>query len=124
MASPRPPARTVRRGLLLDLLSLDRMMTGPVTHLIYWFGLGLIFLGGFGVVGASIGLAIREESLAGWLLAIPALVAGLLSVAAMALVWRGVCEFFVAIFQIAEDLHALRTNSEGLSPLSDVDRRS
>lgn len=124
MAPTRPPARTARRGLLLDLLSLDRMMTAPVTHLIYWCGLGVIFLGGFGVVGASIGLAIRDESLAGWLLAIPALVAGLLSVAAMALVWRGVCEFFVAVFQIAEDLHALRINTEASPPSRGGDRLS
>jgi hypothetical protein len=96
------------------------MMTAPVTHLIYWCGLAVIFLGGFGVVGASIGLAIREESITGWLLAIPALVAGLVSVAAMALIWRGACEFFVAIFQIAEDLHALRLNSE--APAAGADR--
>jgi len=112
MAPSRLSARAPSRGAILDFLSFDRMMTASVTHLIYWCGLAVIFLAGFGVVGAALGLAIREASLEGWLLAIPALVAGLLSVAAMALVWRGVCEFFVAIFQIADDLHALRRSSD------------
>jgi zinc transporter ZupT len=113
-----------RRGALVDFLSLDRLMTSSVTHLIYWAGLAVILLGSFGVVGAAIGLAIREGSFAGWLVAIPALVAGLLSCAAAALVWRGVCEFFVAIFQIAEDLRALRLEGQGqgASPLDRTPR--
>jgi len=113
MALSRLSARAPSRGAILDFLSFDRMITSSVTHLIYWCGLAVIFLSGFGVVGASIGLAIREASLEGLLIAIPALVAGLLTVAALALIWRGVCEFFVAIFQIAEDLRAIRLSSEG-----------
>ena len=89
-------------------MTFDRLLTGPVVHLIYWCGLCLILLFGFGAVGASIGLALRGMTLAGALAAIPALVAGLLVIGVLALIWRGACEFYLAVFRIAEDLHALR----------------
>lgn len=111
------PARTLRssaqtRGLLWDLLTFDRLITGPVVHLIYWAGLGVIVLMGFGVVGTAIGLALRDPNLMSFLLAIPALVVGLLITAALALLWRAVCEFYVAIFRISDDLRALRLLDE------------
>ncbi|MBV8594276.1 MAG: DUF4282 domain-containing protein, partial [Caulobacteraceae bacterium] len=52
-------------------------------------------------------------------LAIPVLVVGLLIVAAMGLVWRAFCEFYVAIFRIGDDLAALRRTAE-----ADAARRS
>ncbi len=112
----RPP-RTLKsgahpRGLLWELLTFERLITGPVVHLIYWAGLGVIALLGFGVVGAAIGLALREPSLMSVLLAIPAMVIGLLIAAALALLWRAVCEFYVAVFRISDDLHALRLSDE------------
>ena len=85
----RPPqtSRTnaPSRGLLWDLLTFDRLITGPVVHLIYWAGLGVIVLMAFGVIGTAIGLA---------------------------LLWRAVCEFYVAIFRISDDLRALRLSDE------------
>jgi energy-converting hydrogenase Eha subunit E len=111
------PAQTTRsgahpRGLLWELLTFDRLITGPVVHLIYWAGLGVIMLLGFGVVGAAIGLALRDPNLMSVLLAIPAIVAGLLIAAALALLWRAVCEFYVAVFRISDDLRALRLMDE------------
>jgi hypothetical protein len=95
-------------NLFWDLLTFDRLMTGPIVHLIYWCGLGLIALGGFGVVGMSVGVAIRSGSLEGLLLAIPVLISGLLVLAAFMLLWRGACEFYMAVLRIAEDLRAIR----------------
>jgi hypothetical protein len=88
------------------------MITGPLIHLIYWAGLGVIAIAAFGVVGASLGIAIREQSWETWLLAIPALIGGLLIVLAGGLVWRAFCEFYVVIFRIGDDLSALRRMSE------------
>jgi hypothetical protein len=88
------------------------MITGPVIHLVYWCGLGVIVLAAFGVVGASVGVAIRDHSWETWLLAIPALIGGLLIVLAGGLVWRAFCEFFVVIFRIGDDLAALRRVAE------------
>jgi hypothetical protein len=109
-----------RRGFVFDMLSLDRLLTGPVIHLIYWGGLALILLFGFGAVGASVGLALRSLSVEGLLIAAPAAVAGLLVMAVAALLWRGACEFFVAVFSIAENLAALRAQTlrEGTPSLS------
>lgn len=87
-------------------------MTNSVVHLIYWAGLGLIALGAFGTIGAAVGVALREASLMGALLAIPVLVAGLLVIGALVLLWRSFCEFYVAIFKISDDLAALRRDVE------------
>lgn len=107
------PPRSSRAGALLwELLTFDRLLTGPMIHLIYWCGLGIVILMGFSVVGAAIGLAIRDASLTGWLLAIPVVVAGLLVVAVLGLLWRAMCEFYVAIFRIGDDLRALRRFDE------------
>lgn len=98
--------------LLLDLLTFDRLMTGPVIHIIYWAGLAVLVLGGFSVIGGAVGMALREPDIMGWLLAVPVLVAGFLILAAGALLWRSFCEFYVAIFRIADDLKVMRAYAE------------
>ena len=110
----RPTDPTVRPAhkFLRDILTFDKLLTGPILHLIYWAGLGLIVLFGFTLVGAAIGVALRDLSLEGVLIAIPVLVAGLLVLAALVLLWRGFCEFYMAVFRIAEDLSQLRAAAE------------
>jgi hypothetical protein len=105
-----------RRGVMFDLLSFDRLLTGPLIHLIYWGGLALVLLSGFGAIGAAVGLALRNVSLEALLLATPAVVATLLTMVVVALLWRAACEFFLAVFSIAEDLHAIRTEGAGREP--------
>ena len=90
-----------------DLLTFDRLLTGPMVHIVYWCGLAFISLIGFAGVGAAVGLSIRGEGVER-LIALPALVIGALVVLALALLWRLTCEFFVAVFRISDDLHALR----------------
>ena len=110
-----PPANKSKRGsnsLFWDLLTFDRLVTGPVIHLIYWAGLGVVVLFGFGVVGAAVGLALKEPGVSSMLLAFPVMVAGLLIAGALVLLWRAFCEFYVAIFRISEDLRALRQTSD------------
>jgi hypothetical protein len=105
-------SRGSRRGWVSDVLTFERMLTGPVIHLVYWCGLGVIVVAAFGVIGASVGIAIRERSWETVILAIPALIGGLLIVAAGGLIWRAFCEFFVVIFRIGDDLSALRRVAE------------
>jgi len=116
----RPPTGHKRRApdgaSFWDILTFDRLLTGPVIHLIYWAGLGVIALFGFFVLGAAVGLALREETWLGLLLAVPIAVAGLLVVAALVLLWRGICEFYVAVFRISDDLRALRRADEAARP--------
>jgi hypothetical protein len=99
-------------ALLWDLLTFERLMTNQVIHLIYWAGLALISLGAFGAIGAAVGVAIRDPFPFGILLAIPVIVGGLLVMAALILLWRSFCEFYVAIFKISEDLTVLRADVE------------
>ncbi len=108
ITSSRSPAHS----LIWDILTFERLLTGPVVHLIYWAGLGIIALIGFSVIGAAIGLAIRDLSVLSLLLAIPVLVGGLLIVTALTLIWRGTCEFYVVIFRISDDLRSLRKYEE------------
>jgi len=96
---------------LWDLLTFEKMLTSQVFHLVYWTGLGIIGIVAFGILGASIGVAIREG---GWgiLLAVAVLGIGLLAVFAGVLLWRSFCEFYVTIFKISEDLAVLRADVE------------
>jgi hypothetical protein len=99
-------------ALIWDLLTFERLMTNAVIHLVYWAGLGVVLLVGFGSLGAAIGVAIRDPLPWGILLAIPVLVAGLLAMAVLILLWRSFCEFYVTIFKISEDLTVLRQDIE------------
>jgi hypothetical protein len=110
----RPLTRPQGPGiaLLWDLLTFERLMTNQVIHLIYWAGLALIAIGAFGAIGAAVGVAIRDPFPFGLLLAIPVVVGGLLVMAALILLWRSFCEFYVAIFKISEDLAVLRSDVE------------
>ncbi|HEY5409993.1 MAG TPA: DUF4282 domain-containing protein [Caulobacteraceae bacterium] len=113
MKSPRSATRPDRpNSVLWNLLTLENLMTGSLVHLVYWFGLGVIALGGFGAVGGAVGLALREGPLMGILAAIPVAVAGLLVISALAIVWRSFCEFYVIVIQIGEDLRVLRRSAE------------
>ncbi len=103
--------RSGRPGGIWTLLTFDRLITGPVIHLVYWTGLGVIVIAAFAVVGASIGVAWREGGIA-LLLAVPVFVAGFLAMLGGALLWRAFCEFYVAIFRIGDDLAALRRAAE------------
>jgi hypothetical protein len=107
--------RSEPRNLFWDLLTFDRRLAVPVIHLVYWAGLGLIALFAFSVIGASVGVALRE-GLTGLLLAVPVLVAGFLVVGALTLIWRSFCEFYVAVFRISDDLAALRAKAEAGGP--------
>ena len=98
--------------VLWDLLTFEHLLTNQVIHVIYWAGLALIALGAFGTMGAAVGLVIRDPTLFGLLLAVPVVIGGLLVMAALILLWRSFCEFYVAIFKISEDLAVLRADVE------------
>ncbi|MFN3815422.1 DUF4282 domain-containing protein [Brevundimonas sp.] len=112
----RPSLDAFRRAspgeVLTDLLTFDRLLTGPVIHLIYWAGLALIVLGGFVVVGGAVGLALNEPGWLAWVVAIPTVVVGLLVLFIVAMLWRSFCELYVALFQIAADLKIMRAYVE------------
>jgi len=111
---------------LWELLTLEKLMTGPLVHLVYWCGLAILLLAGFGSVGVAIGQALREGALMGWLLAIPTLVIGLLVVAIGAVLWRSFCELYVVVMRLGEDIHVLRSRAEAeglLEPAAPKGRR-
>jgi hypothetical protein len=110
----RPLTRPPGPGgaLVWDLLTFGRLMTSEVIHLIYWAGLALIAIGVFGSIGAAVGVAIRDPFPLGVLMAIPVAVVGLLLMGALLLIWRSICEFYVAVFRISEDLRAMREADE------------
>ncbi|HWE47026.1 MAG TPA: DUF4282 domain-containing protein [Caulobacteraceae bacterium] len=119
-----PPAQSGRRAsledfgrtspgdLFWDLITFDRLVTGPVVHIVYWAGLLILLILGFGSVGAAVGAASHEEGLNAWFLGAVFVVIGLLFIGAAALIWRGVCEFYVAVFRISDDLRAIRAQME------------
>lgn len=97
-----------RRGGLWEVLVFDRMITGPVIHWVYWLGMAVIVVAAFSVIGASAGIAFKEGTIWAFLLVLPVLVVGLMVVAALGLLWRAMCEFYVVVFRIGDDLAAMR----------------
>lgn len=114
-ASRRPGAR---HGVLWNVLSLEHLVTGRLVHLVYWGGLGLVLMVGFSFVGASFGLAMRGGEWDAWLLAFGVLVGGLAFMCILGLLWRAFCEFYIAVFRISEDLHALRLTAQAEARVS------
>ena len=112
LTRPRGPGG----ALIWDLLTFEKLMTNEVIHLIYWAGVGLVAIGVFGSIGAAVGVAIRDPFPLGILMAIPVAVIGLLVMTALLLIWRAVCEFYVAVFRISEDLRAMREQDEAAKP--------
>src|SRR6516165_818258 len=108
MRRPLDRPKGAGAALIWDLLTFEKLMTNTVVHLIYWAGLGIIAVGVFGFVGAAVGVAIRDPFPFGVLMAVPVAVVGLLVMAALLLLWRALCEFYVAVFRISEDLRAMR----------------
>jgi hypothetical protein len=98
------------------MLTFERLMTGPITHLIYWAGLAIIAVIGFGIAGGAIGLLFRDFSIQGVALAIPVFVVGVLVTLAMIMIWRGMCEFYLAVIRIADDLRAIREATVTAAP--------
>ena len=101
------------RDVFFNLLTFDRMVTRPIVHIVYWIGLGLLVIAAFAVAGTAIGEAIKEGP-QGWLLAIGFLIAGWLMILIGVLLWRSMCEFYMAVLSIAEDLRYLRQFQEKL----------
>jgi hypothetical protein len=91
-----------------ELMSFDTLLTRQVIHLIYWSGLGITALVGFGFIGTAVGVAIREKFPFGILLGMAVLVGGALVIGILALLWRAFCELYVALFRLSDDIHALR----------------
>ncbi len=113
MKSPRSAKATAPpNSVLWNLLTLQGVMTGSLVHLVYWFGLGVVALGGFGAVGGAVGVALREGFPMGILLGIGFAGAGLLVTAALAIVWRSFCELYVVLIQLGEDIRALRVAAD------------
>ena len=98
--------------MLWDLMSFETLMTRQVIHLIYWAGLGITALVGFGFIGTAVGVAIREQSPFGFLLGMGVLIGGALVIGVLALLWRAFCELYVALFRLSDDIHALRRASD------------
>ena len=110
------PGNKTNRSLISEYLSFDRIIAGESLKLVYWIGLGLIALIPFGAIGAGVGIAIKDFP-AGILAAIVGIVIGFLIAAALVVLWRLMCEFFAAVFQISEDLRAWKASQD-----SDRDR--
>lgn len=102
------------RDIWLDLFTFNRLLSKPIVHIIYWCGLGLLLISACGVLGVAIGQAIKDGSVMGWVLSLPVLIIGWLSILVCIMLWRAACEFFLAVLSIAEDLSALRAYQEKL----------
>ncbi len=102
------------KDVFLNLLTFERMVTRPIVHIVYWIGLGLLVIAAMAVAGTAIGEGIKEGPPWGWVLAAPILIVGWLMILIGVLLWRSLCEFYLAVLSIAEDLRFLRQFQEKL----------
>ena len=102
------------RDIWHDMLTFDRLVTKPVVHVVYWAGLGLFTIAAFGVVGVMVGTAIKDGTVWGAMLSFGLTVVGWLAILIGVLAWRSVCEFYLAVMSIADDLRHLRQYQEKL----------
>ena len=56
------------RDIWLNLFTFDQMLTRPIIHIVYWCGLGLLFIFALGWLGIMVGTGIKDASIMGWLL--------------------------------------------------------
>ena len=106
------------RDVWLNLFTFDQILTRPIIHVVYWCGLGLLFIFALGWLGIMIGTGIKDASVMGWLLSFGLIVIGFLGFLIAVLAWRSLCEFYMAVMNIAEDLRYLRQFQEKLTPQS------
>lgn len=104
------------RDIFSGLLTFDRLVTRPIVHIVYWAGLGLLFIAAMAILGMAVGSAIKDSSPMGILLSFPLLIVGWLGVLIGVLVWRSICEFYMAVMSIADDLRYPRQFQEKLDP--------
>lgn len=102
------------RDIWHDMLTFDRLVTKPVVHIVYWAGLGLFTIAAFAVGGVMVGTAIKDGTVWGILLSFGLTVVGWLAILIGVLAWRSVCEFYLAVMSIADDLRHLRQYQEKL----------
>lgn len=99
-----------------SLLTFDRLTARPIIHIVYWLGLGLLFIAGMGFLGIAVGSMIKDHSPWGILLAFGVLIVSWLMVLIGIMLWRAFCEFYMAVLSIADDLRILRQYQEKLDP--------
>jgi hypothetical protein len=104
------------RDIWLNLFTFDQLLTRPIIHIVYWCGLGLLFIFALGWLGIMVGTGIKDASIMGWLLSFGLMVVGFLGFMIAVLAWRSVCELYMAVMNIAEDLRYLRQFQEKLTP--------
>ena len=102
------------RDIWHDMLTFDRLVTKPVVHIVYWAGLGLFTIMAFAVAGVMVGTAIKDGTPWGVLLSFGLTVFGWLAILIGILAWRSVCEFYLAVMSIADDLRHLRQYQDKL----------
>lgn len=102
------------RDIWNDMLTFDRLVTKPVVHIVYWAGLGLFVIFACGWVGIMVGTGMKDGTVWGWALSFGLAVAGLLAILIGVLAWRSICEFYLAVMSIADDLRHLRQYQEKL----------
>lgn len=98
------------------LLTFDRLTARPIVHIVYWLGLGLLFIAAMGFLGVAVGSVIKDPSMWGMLLSFGVLIVSWLMVLIGVMLWRAFCEFYMAVLSIADDLRVLRQYQEKLEP--------
>lgn len=92
-----------------DFLNFNKMVTGSVLKLLYWLGIVIILLFGFGTVTGSINTMSWNAGLG-----LLQLVVAFVGVAFGILLWRVVCEMYLTFLSINDRLGQIRDKLPGV----------
>ncbi|MEX0838107.1 MAG: DUF4282 domain-containing protein [Parvibaculum sp.] len=91
-----------------DFLTFDKMIAGSIVKFLYWLGIVIILLFGFGSVTGSINTMGFNAGLG-----LLQLIVGLVGVAFGLILWRVVCEIYLVFVSMNERLAQIRDKLPG-----------
>ncbi|ABS61664.1 conserved hypothetical protein [Parvibaculum lavamentivorans DS-1] len=91
-----------------DFLTFDKLIAGSIVKFLYWLGVVIILLFGFGTIAGSINTMGYNAGLG-----LLQLVVGLVGVAFGILLWRVVCEIYLIFVAMNDKLGQIRDKLPG-----------
>jgi len=91
-----------------DFLSFDKMIAGDIVRFLYWLGIVIILLFGFGTIAGSINTMSYNAGLG-----LLQLFVGLVGIAFGVILWRVVCEIYLIFVAMNDKLGQIRDKLPG-----------
>jgi hypothetical protein len=99
-------------AMLKDFVTFDKMIAPIIIKIIFWIGVGMSVLGGAFWTLTGLGTLLLSHSITGLVIAL----GGMLAMALGILWTRLICELYIVVFLIHDDLAVIRKSVGGTQP--------